>query len=202
MSILRLIIAAAIGIAWGAPAGAQTGPFGFNWGTPFADASRGGQMTVTKREGQFTFVKTATVPSNLSIAETYSLIFHDEHGLQKVAMFSKDFKDDPFGTSGKRTFHTLKESLNEKYGKPSSGTETTGLKLYKDSDEFYQCLAYSGCGMWAALWEPKTGGSIALEIKGGRRGQGFVVLTYEGPEWESAIDAHRSNASSKDKNAL
>ncbi len=66
--------------------------------------------------------------------------------------------------------------LTKKYGKPSSHLEISGQELYKDYDEFYQCLGYSGCGAYFSVYN-FSGGTIGLELIGQSRGEGFLKLT-------------------------
>lgn len=96
--------------------------------------------------------------------------------------------DDIFGSEGKKKFAALKEGLIKKYGNPSNEMERVGLELWDEPDEFYQCLAYNGCGLWIAIFEHKESGqNIVLSLKGLRRGEGLIELTYEGPMWSKVI---------------
>lgn len=58
----------------------------------------------------------------------------------------------------------MKSKLTAKYGTPTNSYEYIGRKLWDEYDEFYQCLAYSGCGAWISLFESKAGESIALQL--------------------------------------
>ena len=96
----------------------------------------------------------------------------------------------------------IARALTEKYGKPGNNYQSTGSKLFKEYDEFYQCLAYSGCGMWITIYE-SADKSISLEIKGLRRGIGYLVITTEStPQWPQALEIYKSKKTSSDKDAL
>lgn len=181
----------------------QEGPFGLYWGED-ASKIKGRNVTLEeqKREGAFAIYTTANVPKSISIAEGYSLIVHDRYGLQKVSLVSKDIANDPSGREGKDTYAQFKRSIAEKYGPASNSVERFGVKLYKEYDEFYQCLKYDGCGVWVTFWDLGAKGMIALQIKGLARGRGFLSLAYEGPNWSRAVDEKDALNSSKDKNAL
>ncbi|MFZ4650688.1 MAG: hypothetical protein ACOYLV_08250 [Rubrivivax sp.] len=180
-------------------------PFGLSWGLSAEDLrARGVNLAQTKRESEFTFFSATKVPTAISIAEKYSIIVHDRHGLQKLAMHSENFNNDPSGADGKKIYAEYKAALASKYGPPDSSysREIVGLKLYKERDEFYECLKYTGCGMWSSLWSLPNGGTIGLELKGINRGTGWLNLTYEGPRWSDAVDNVKANRSAQDRKAL
>lgn len=179
------------------------GAFGANWGASISDVKKQGISLEKKNSsGQIDVYAAMSMPKNLSIAEEYRLFFHSKDGLQKILMISKDITEDPTGREGKDLFSKLKEQLISKYGQPSNGRELVGVKLYDDYDEFYQCLAYAGCGMWTQLFNGPDGGTIGLTLKGLGRGKGYIQLVYEGPKWSDAVDELRSTKSKVDAEAL
>lgn len=117
-------------------------------------------------------------------------------------LLSPHFTNDPTGSAGKERFEALTSTLTEKYGKPSDKYQTVGNKLFKEYDEFYQCLANSGCGMWISIYAP-VDKDISVELKGLRRGSGYIVLTVESkPQWSNALDVFKTRKNSSDKEAL
>ena len=111
-------------------------------------------------------LKVTSLPKDLTIAEFYYLIFVTEKHLQKIVMSSKDIKNDLYGSEGKKKYEKIKMSLRKKYGSPTQELETSGLKLWDDPDEFYQCLDYSGCGYWTSVFKDKKSGvTVGLELK-------------------------------------
>lgn len=176
--------------------------FGLSWGMT-VDAIKAMGVSVSKKEGDKnidTYV-TTSLPKNLSDIEQYSLLFSDGK-LVKLSAIGKDITDDPTGRNGKDRFDVLKKSLEDKYGVVSKSYQTVGNKLYKEYDEFYQCLSYSGCGMWVAIFDTPTK-AVVIELKGLRRGTGFINLTVEAtPEWDEALAKFKSFKSKNDSDAL
>jgi len=117
-------------------------------------------------------------------------------------MFSKIITDDPLGSKGKAEYENIKVTLSKKYGTPSSEYEKIGRKLFNGPDEFYQCLAYSGCGSWISFFDTDYGPAITLEIKGLKRGTGYLQLGYEGPNWAKAVRENRKDNAESDAGAL
>ena len=70
-------------------------------------------------------------------------------------MDSEDITNDAFGSKGKEMYDDIKSKLKNKYGEPTENFEFVGLRLYDESDEFYQCLSYDGCGMWTSFFVDK-----------------------------------------------
>lgn len=203
-AVLKIVLLA-VGMSQAALAQSNDAPFGLSWGQSAEELrARGVNLSQTKRESDFTFFSATKVPIGISIAEKYSIIIHDRHGLQKVAMHSENFNNDPSGSDGRKAYADYKEALAGKYGPPDSrySREVVGVKLYKERDEFYECLKYTGCGMWSSLWSLANGGTIGLELKGISRGTGWLNLTYEGPRWSDAVDNVKANRSAQDRKAL
>jgi len=179
------------------------GPFGTIWGKSISGTEAQGVSCGEKTaKNRFTICKTTKLPKNLSISEQYSLYFDKKYNLQKVTMISKDITGDPYGSDGKEKYSDLKTKLTKKYGNPTGSYEYIGRKLYEESDEFYQCLRYSGCGTYISFFESKSGEVVALELKGLGRGKGYITIGYEGPSWSDALDAYKNKVSKSDEDAL
>ena len=183
---------------------AESGPFGLVWGMKESDIrSKGVKLERKSSDNNLERFNATSLPKNLSMSESYALIVHSRLGLQKVVMLSKDITGDVYGSEGKEAFADLKGKLTSKYGDPTNGLERVGMKLYEERDEFYQCLAYDGCGIWVALFEDKSQEDyVALALKGLGRGKGYIELTYEGPRWSDAVKARKSDISKSDADAL
>ncbi|MDX5364592.1 MAG: hypothetical protein LPJ91_10605 [Pseudazoarcus pumilus] len=181
----------------------QEGPFGLYWGESSAEIKvRGVDLIQTDRDGDFVFYSTNKAPKHFSDAEFYALVVHLKYGLQKVTMVTKDIKGDITGSSGKGRYSEIKLAISQKYGSSEGSFEYSGRRLFDGYDEFYQCLRYDGCGSWVSFWKIDQGGRISLELKGLSRGEGYLMLTYEGPIWEQAVDERNVRKSSSDKDAL
>jgi hypothetical protein len=116
-------------------------------------------------------------------------------------MIGKTLTSDIYGTEGKKTYNAIKRSLQKKYGDAETSVERIALKLYKESDEFYQCLSYDGCGYYLSYWEGSFGG-VELSINGLRRGEGWMKLMYDGPSWGMALERQKNQTSAADEGAF
>ena len=181
---------------------AVAGALGLDWGM---DASaiykKGVELVKSGEQKQITIYTTERLPKNISNTAQYALYVHATHGLQKIVRVSNQFEDDVYGSKGKKEFAQLKQSLTEKYGEPSDGMEIVGLKLWDKSDEFYQCLAYQGCGIWARIFK-SADASIMIELRGLRRGEGYLMLHYDSFKWDEILDERNNKERESNKDAL
>ena len=106
-----------------------------------------------------------------SPADTYLIrgTISKSDGLVKIEWARHLIVDDIFGDIGRERYFELKKILAKKYGDPQA-VEFFGRTLYDQRDQFYQCLAYTGCGAYMSLFQPSGGGAISLEVraKGGQ----------------------------------
>ena len=182
--------------------GKYAAPFGLEWGLSKEQVTAMGvELTSTNPvKGIYT---AKTLPKNLSDAEDYVLVFKQEFGLVKVSALTSDITRDVYGSKGKERYSQLKTAVANKYGKPDDEFEYTDHGI--DSDQFYQCLAYDGCGAWASYWadtEGETDGSIALNIRGVSRGTGFIHLSYESAAYYTAKEQEEAEKSRSDEDSL
>ena len=180
-----------------------TAPFGLTWGQSKADLQSQGVAFYDC--GDFDLAqrcRTKILPKSLSIAEFYFLFFHPRKGLVKVGMVGKTINDDIAGSNGKSDYARIKTSLTTKYGPRLSKVEIIGQKLYDGHDEFYQCLAYAGCGAWLSFWEGSDESGILLKLEGLSRGVGYLVLMYDSKEWSQIVDDEKAKKSTDDDSAL
>ena len=198
--ILFLLLITSVGSA-------ATGPFGLDWGmTENEVRNQGVDLTFMFDDGLKVFT-TESLPVNLSIAEMYALKFSKQFHLQSVMMFSKSFENDVYGTEGKEVYADFRAKLKKKYGAPDDEIERVGLELWDERDEFYQCLAYSGCGAWLSFFGGEPGNSnsgmvVGLELKGEGRGIGYIKITYETDKHYKAVNALEEQESATDAGAL
>lgn len=178
--------------------------FGFYFGLTREQITDAGiELSETSTEDEMTLADTTVAPVPWADAKTYSLIFSDGR-LLKIIAVSNHITNDPTGAEGKAIYKTLQDGLIEKYGKKNAVSyHATGRKVYKEPDEFYQCLGYSGCGLWIDGWQ-LADKSIALKINSAKqRGSGWVSISYEAmPEWEKALSADQDKANKKTKAGL
>ncbi len=181
---------------------AEDAPFGLKWGASPQEL-KNLNLKKESSDANTTIYSTVTPPKNISIASEYYLIFDNEIQLQKIIMISKNIDNDTYGINGKEVYEKIKLGLKSKYNEPTSSYEQTGLKLYKDNDEFYQCLKYDGCGNWISIFkDQQSGTSIVLELNGISRGTGFIKLTYESSHWGDVVDKHDAIKTKSDNNSL
>ncbi len=179
-----------------------TAPFGFKWGQS-QEELKNKHVTLNNcsESNKITSCKTTNPIKGVSFGEEYILIMDEEKGLQKVILISKNITSDISGSDGKALYGKIKRSLIKKYNKPES-LEHVGLELYKEYDEFYQCLKYEGCGGWFAYWKIKNGGNAILQLKGIKRGTGYIKLTYESKYWGGIVDSIKEREQASDEDAL
>ncbi len=194
-----------ISIATTAHAQEVTAPVGLTWGMTQAQAKSKGVKFEKCYEGEFATATICTTNNPLkpvSFSNVYLPVFIPGKGLQKLIIIGKDITGDIQGSEGKELYASIKAILTKKYGQPESEGEHFGLKLYDEYDEFYQCMAYAGCGAWVAFWMPSGGGYAGVQLKGISRGKGYVEVTYESKEWSGIIDANNQRKAAKDDDAL
>jgi hypothetical protein len=175
--------------------------FGLKWGMSRAEVQKLGVSLESKEEGNgIATYRTASLPKNLSDIDFYILFFANDR-LVKISAVGDTIENDPSGREGKERYEALKASLTDKYGSGKS-SEITGVSLYKDYDEFYQCLNYSGCGMWATIFNTEDR-VMLVEIEGVGRGTGYITIKAESvPEFSAALNDKRQAESESDKDAL
>ncbi|MCX8650784.1 hypothetical protein J3U21_10965 [Gilliamella sp. B2776] len=149
-------------------------PIGLTWGESDADVVSKYKAKKVYVSDDIIFYELTEPPMTLPNFDSYMVLVHKDLGLMKVVLREK-IKDDPYGTKGKEEYFKYKKVLTKKYGKPES-IEKIGLKLYKEIDEFYQCLKYTGCGSYSSYFAQFQ---IGLEIEGSSRGQGELQIIYE-----------------------
>ena len=209
-TLIAIALALATASAYAEDGGAATAqspsevqaPFGLEWGMLKTQLSAMTCRASAKLVG-LTNCSTKQVPRPLSDAEVYHLTFDKTDGLIKVQYASTDITGDPRGTAGKGRFDDLRAALSSKY--PSAKKDEfiwTGGYLYDEFGEFYQCLKYGDkCGSHSLYIQPGKG-VIVIELKGIRRGVGFIRMAYESPEFGAAFDRAKSAKNNLDAGAL
>lgn len=197
---IKLIIPALLLLSAPAEAIEVQAPAGFKWGQTQAQIKQQGITFEKCKPVEISvFCQTRKAPKPLSFADFYQLIFVDNR-LQKVVIAGNDITDDPSGREGKELFAKVKRQLTAKYDQPSDEAEIVGLKLWDEYDEFYQCLAYVGCGFWSAIWTHD--GVVGIQLKGVSRGKGWLQLIYESKDWGATVDKHEAEQDSSDYEGL
>lgn len=186
---------------------AYEAPFGFRWGMSIEQVesmvgSFVAHQAIPGRPGQSVavFEKAPKTPARTNL---FSALFSSKQGLVKIVWSSTRVTGDVYGLEGKALYIQIKEIIKDEYiSGHSEETKITGLKIYNQNDEFYQCLKYAGCGMWNLIHKPASGGYIAVELKGVERGVGYVSVSYESPQFRAASDAAIERGAAEDKKAF
>lgn len=176
--------------------------FGLRWKSSRDEITKSGiALTKYNSEKNISVYKATSLPKPLSDAMAYMLFFDNEK-LVKVSMVGETITDDLLGTKGKKRFETIKQILKNKYGKPTSNTQKTGNVVYEEEDEFYECLAYDGCGLWLTSFKTPTK-SFFLRLLGTGRGTGYIALQIElQPDWDKAVGSLESSKNTDDARGL
>lgn len=189
-----------IGLAEEMPA-----PFGLTWGAPLAEVERDLNATVSPDLlwGRVHSVESSFAPILPPDTDMLSVAVDPEFGMGRVIWVSDNVTNDAVGSEGQEKYEELKAILTEKYGQPVNKNEVVGLDLWTEPDEFYQCLSYDGCGIWVSYWQAGSpSSSIALQLKGLDRGEGYLSMVYEGPNWQKIIDAVNAGEAQVKKDAF
>lgn len=175
-------------------------PFGLTWGASAVDLGKLGFVARGDAKNGMRTMISASAPKPWSRAESYIAIMYHDH-LVKIVVQSESVTNDLGGSEGKKLYEDVKATLTAKYGPPASHTEDSGRKLYENYDEFYQCLDYSGCGLYDTIYKYE-GGVIGVRLQGQSRGKGFLSVQYESPEFAKALSAIKTGDAESDANAL
>lgn len=174
-------------------------PFGLEWGMSHAELQAVG-FSAPKSLENFEYAVSVSTPKPWSQGDSYFVLTYKDK-LVKAFVESKPITDDVYGSEGKALYSSVKSILIKKYGNPSSEFEHTGMELYDESDEFYQCLEYSGCGGYISSFSV-GGGYIQVSIEGSRRGEGTVKITYESPAFYNAKESINAQDAKSDSSAF
>lgn len=182
--------------------GKYAAPFGLEWGMSKEQVMEMG-VELTPSDSVKGNYGTTTLPKNLSDAKEYDLFFEQEFGLVLVAAYTRHMTGDLYGSKGKERYSQLKTAIIKKYGKPRLEYEMTGLtRIFGDSNQFYECLKYDGCGAWTSFWGSAKDGNIRLDILGLSRGTGWVSLIYASAASFTASEKKKEEQSRSDEDAL
>ncbi|MBB1488632.1 hypothetical protein [Oceanospirillum sediminis] len=199
MKILPLILLASSFSVMVSAAEPFPEPFGLNWGMTESQLKKSGFKSASPA-GKFNVLTSVSTPKAWSRADTYMAVTYRKK-LVKVIAHSRAFTSDIYGRDGKALYNQVKSLLIQKYGEPKRSHERTGLALYDDADEFYQCLKYSGCGNYISLFEYQNG-YISVQLEGTGRGKGYLSVAYESPAFYAAKNTIEQSNNQSDTEAF
>jgi len=178
--------------------------FGLHWGmSPEEVRNSGATIEFNSQDRNLFVYKATSLPKNLNDVKFYKLIFDNNQSLVKMGLLLNMITDDPAGIDGKDRFIQLEKILDKKYKKDQQRSiQSSGNNSYKNIDEFYQCLAYKGCGLWVSKFEGSNM-QIAIWLHGTSRGTGYIELEAESiPEWRETIERYRNSIAKDEEAAL
>lgn len=162
-------------------------PLGLNWGASVETLTVvNGAKNIGRTDERTELYELKKTPITLTDFDNTIALVDKKYGLVKIVMI-KNFNGDLLGSDGVKFYNKYKKTLSKKYGSGSS-YEYMGRKLYDNSDEFYQCLAYSGCGSYMTTFEPNKNQFIAVRLSGTSRGKGQLIIGYESSKFYTAED--------------
>lgn len=158
-------------------------PFGFSWSDTYSDVdSRFPRNVPQNINGLLAVylgsdVQTAFDASLPSNTESVFLYFNEDDVLVKIQWNSEEFINDSDGATGKKEYSRILDRLSARLGDPDSELTAAGLRVYREKNEFYECLSYPDCGMWYASWGGEGfGGYASLRLHG--KGTARGILRY------------------------
>lgn len=199
---LFLLVTLLLPLAVSAQSVEKEAPFGLSWGMSYDQLDKLDVLLteVSNTDGMLIY-KTTSLPKNLSEIDYYLLVVTKKRGLQKISVIGETIGEDPSGRKGKEKYDYFVGIVSDRYGERETVAEHFGTRLYDEVDEFYQCLDYSGCGMWVSLWKNK-GITAAVQIEGISRGEGYVTIQIEGPNWSKILGDREQDKLQSDKDAF
>lgn len=177
-------------------------PLGLKWGLSQETLINDYSATPAgKNDTRLKIFLISNPPIKVSGFDEFYGVIDDKYGLVKVVVI-ENIDGDAYGSKGLEEYKKIKEVIAKKYGKPSSQYEYTGRELYKDNDEFYQCLAYQGCGIYSSFFKPTGGGDVAVSLKGESRGKGYLSIDYESVLFSNVLNEQENDSKSQAEQGL
>jgi len=182
--------------------GGMTAPLGLKWGESKESIIKNyGATSANKNESRLKLYSLTNPPIKVpGFDELYGVV-DDKYGLVKVVMV-ESISNDAYGSHGIEQYKKYSAILTKKYGRPTDKFEYIGKKLYKESDEFYQCLNYQGCGSYSSFYKPTDKAVVGLELKGNRRGEGYLTINYESSLFDKVLQEKDNDSSEKAEQGL
>lgn len=175
-------------------------PAGLQWGESGQDLIQKYSAKKVQTDGALDLYEIIQTPMPLSgISEIYSAV-DKKYGLVRVALI-EIFRNDVYGIDGVDSYNKFKKLLGDKYGKPES-YEYSGRAVYKNKSEFYECLAYEGCGGYSSFFPSVNGNGVYIQLLGHKRGSGELRIIYESKDLKKAQDELESLSVERNKTAL
>lgn len=179
-------------------------PLGLKWGESKESFIKNYNASpADKLQSRMRLYAIGKLPVNVPGFDEFYALLDQKYGLVKIVI-AENISEDAYGNKGTDDYKKLQDILTKKYGKPSVHYEYSGKTVYTEDDEFYQCLAYQGCGTYSSIYKPTDGGTIGLEVHGRsrERGQGYITITYESTLFDQVIREEDSDSKNKVEQGL
>ncbi len=170
-------------------------PFGLKWGMSLEEIKPLiGKITLNKVAGRLRTVLTTNVKDAYASTKVAYLIFDAKYGLIRVDWLSRYIIKDNDGSIGKKIIQIIKKDIESKHGKATHSAYSINEKVRKKRG-FYACIGdrANNCGNWSDSWYQKGKdtdfGSILLSINANKNNDGYILVTYNSPDWQKAASA-------------
>ena len=173
-------------------------PFGLKFGTSYAEMKK--LIPGLKESGQAAIYRSATVPKPYPEFESYSFGITPTVGLCWISGVGKTIEHDPFGSTTRSNFASLRDALAWKYGEPEVADSLEVGSIWKGADDWAMAL-YKEERVLEANWprgdDPLGFGlySIELVVEGLSMSSTYLTLSYWGENFPSCRDELRAGQS-------
>ena len=157
--------------------GASAQAFGIEKGSPIDS------LNVVREVDKFYYV--VTVPKPHPEFESYTVKISSETGVCSVLGIGKDHDDDRYGTSVKRAYSSLSDSLNNIYGANLSFDFLKLGAIWDEPQEWVMSLKQNE-RTYSTFWDeeeksdmPEGLQSVSLVVKTNSSDSAYIVLKYE-----------------------
>jgi hypothetical protein len=168
-------------------------PFGFATGmTKQQVIAKLGKAAVMTDSGVAVTFNTA--PNPHPDFEVYACSFSPEKGLLKVVAISRDIRTSDDGSELQSKFHSVRDALADKYGKPEKDFDFCKANDVECRSEYYMMELKEQNRYLSSYWQAASGKlplnihTIAVEANALGINKGYISVGYEFAGWEEFAD--------------
>lgn len=159
--------------------GQAEGPLGLTWGNSVSELRASGVELKDVREMN-DFGKSylaSNLPRALSDQTTTVLSFGHDDKLWRIVLLGRAVDNNPAGYALKQRYEELKQTLEEKYGKPTT-YHSVGDSFCAKDENFLYCI-HSGKRFWTSSFSANQTLSIELSIHASSSSTGQWRIIFE-----------------------
>lgn len=172
-------------------------PFGLTWGASTSEIRQKGVVLSLDKGVEFGSTYMATdLPKTIADLERTALSFGYDDKLWRIAAYSREFGNDPYGNLVLMRYDALLAALRKKYGRGQQ-THVQDIEMWKDADEFL--MGINQGRSWHYTDFNTTGVSVQISVRAPNSNTGVIVLIYED---KILANAFRAKKGSREENAL